>query len=83
MFRNDVNSYRKVCNNDNICVTLHYLNDHSMIRKALKQKMTDSDMIQKEFSTYLGIAPSNFNAFLNGTRSLPYGMYLTFEKGPG
>lgn len=43
-----------------------------MIRKALKQKMTDSNMTQKEFSSYLGIAPSNFNAFLNGTRSLPY-----------
>lgn len=47
-----------------------------MIRKALKQKMTDSEMTQKEFSAYLGIAPSNFNAFLNGTRSLPYGTLI-------
>lgn len=76
MLSNDVKIYRKVCKNDNICVTLHYLNDHSMIRKALRQKMKDSGMTQREFCKYLGVATSNFNAFLNGTRSLPYGTLI-------
>lgn len=52
-----------------------------MIRTTIKEKIEASGMTQGEFSKAIGVALSNFNAFLNGSRSLPYGkLIMTFEK---
>lgn len=72
MLRNDVNNIRKVCINDNICLTLHYQIDDAMIRKAIRQKLAALGIKQTEFSKVIGVASSNFNAFLTGNRTLSY-----------
>ena len=43
-----------------------------MIRKAIRQKLTERGIKQADFCKVIGVAASNFNAFLNGTRSLSY-----------
>lgn len=43
-----------------------------MIRKAIRQKLENSGIKQAVFCKVIGVAASNFNAFLNGTRTLSY-----------
>lgn len=43
-----------------------------MIRKAIRHKLTEQGIKQVDFCKVIGVASSNFNAFLNGTRSLSY-----------
>lgn len=72
LFRNDVNFNRKVCDFDNKCLTLHYKIKDAMIRKAIRQKLEDTGTRQTAFCKVIGVAASNFNAFLNGSRTLSY-----------
>lgn len=52
-----------------------------MIRTAIKQQIKDSGIKQKEFCVEIGVAESNFSAFLSGTRSLPYDtLIVVFDK---
>lgn len=43
-----------------------------MIRTGIRHKIEADKIKQAYFSARIGVKPSNFNAFLNGTRSLPY-----------
>lgn len=72
MLRNDENNYRKVCEKDNICLTLHYQNQNAMIRRAIRRKLAESGITQTQFSKVIGVAPSNFNSFLTGVRTMSY-----------
>lgn len=69
---NDANNLRKVCKNDNKCLTLHIQINDAMIRKAIRQKLAALGIKQTEFSKVIGVAASNFNAFLTGSRTLSY-----------
>lgn len=72
MLSNDVNNSRKVCIIDNKCLTLHYQINYAMIRKAIRRKLAETGIKQTEFSKVIGVAASNFNAFLTGSRTLAY-----------
>jgi len=57
-------------------INFHYLcniqNLTRMIRVAIKAKMKESGIKNKDLCASLGMQMSNFSAFLNGSRTLPH-----------
>lgn len=47
-----------------------------MIREEIKQKIIESGQSYAQFSKKLGMAASNFNAWINGARTLPYSTFI-------
>ncbi len=47
-----------------------------MIRQAIRKKLEDSGIKQREFCKVIGVASSNFNAFLKGSRTLSYPKFI-------
>ena len=47
-----------------------------MIRTAIRKKLEDSGIKQREFCKVIGVASSNFNALLNGSRTLSYPKFV-------
>lgn len=47
-----------------------------MLREEIKQKIHESGKSHSRFSKELGMAASNFNAWINGARTLPYPTFI-------
>lgn len=47
-----------------------------MVRKKIRNAIDESEWSQHSFSARIGIATPNLNAFLKGTRSLPYPKFV-------
>ena len=47
-----------------------------MVRESIRQAIEDKGMSQSRFARQLGMEASNFNAWLNGQRPLPYGTFI-------
>lgn len=43
-----------------------------MIRRAIRRKLAESGITQTQFCKVIGVAPSNFNSFLTGVRTMSY-----------
>lgn len=47
-----------------------------MVREEIKKTISEKGMSHSQFSQKLGMAPSNFNAWMNGARTLPYPTFI-------
>lgn len=47
-----------------------------MVREQIKQKINESGLSHSQFSKKLGMAASNFNAWINGARTLPFPTFI-------
>ena len=47
-----------------------------MVRESIRQAIEGKGMSQSRFARQLGMEASNFNAWLNGQRPLPYGTFI-------
>lgn len=47
-----------------------------MVREKIRQAINDSGMSHSQFSRKLGMCPTNFNAWINGARTLPFHSFI-------
>lgn len=47
-----------------------------MVREKIKQAINDSGVSHSQFSRKLGMCPTNFNAWINGARTLPFPTFI-------